>query len=125
MDEQLQDDGSLKIWQAVPDDSIFELRIVSQHPQFGATARVVRTVGGVQIWPHEDLHPGPKQVTLHSEDRSYVVNVVIGFDSGDVQPVDIDAQIIDGGVPFDTPYFHRVTGGRGDIVVSKIIINMI
>lgn len=120
----LPDDGPAKIWLDVPDGSVLELRVASQNPFAGAIARLSTLAGKVEVWPHQAISPGPKIRPLASIDKKYVLNVIVAFDGDHPGKVAILAKAIHQGAVVKV-YFHVIDGARGDIKLSKVLIDMI
>lgn len=119
-----EDGGILKVWQSVPDGAVLELRVGSQNPTGGAIARFVSRINQREFWSYQEMNPGPKTRQLRSSELGYVINVIFAFDGDHPGPMAVFARVLVNGNLFDTPYVHSVTGGRGDIKISKILIDM-
>ena len=122
--QEAQDSGPLKVWQSVPDGAVLELRVGSQNPTGGAIARFVSRINQREFWSYQEMNPGPKTRQLRSSELGYVINVMFAFDGDHPGSMAVLARVLVNGAVFDTPYFHSVTGGRGDIKIAKILINM-
>jgi len=119
----LQDDGPAKIWMNVPDGSVLELSVAPKNPFAAAVARLSTIGGKVEVWPHQDISPGPKIRPLASTEEKYVLSIVVAFDGDDPGKVGILARAVHQGATVNT-YFHVVGGARGDIKLSRVLIDM-
>lgn len=120
------DDGSLGIWNDVPDRSILELRLESIDREFAGTVRFVSDDSRVETWPDKDIHPGPKRRILSRTAQGYVATLKVGFESKDNITANIHVRIVTpDGNDFGKLYFHAVTGKRGDIRAATFFINMV
>jgi hypothetical protein len=121
----MADDGPLKIWNDVPDRSTLAVSVASSNLTFACSAIFVSDDARAEKWSDADLHPGPKRRMLSQTAEGYTATILVTFDGDDEVPVEINAQITEpDGTAFGNPYFHAVTGARGDIVHATVITKM-
>lgn len=112
--------SNLKIWSRVPPGSTLELSAQSATAAFDVRARFLDTNETEEVWPREDLVPGPKRQRL---DFPGAVRIAISFLSAQEQEVELHARIVkpDGKI-HGMPYRETFTGSNGEVARATIVI---
>jgi hypothetical protein len=94
----------------------------SPEDSFTASARLVPEVGNEQVWPDEEIHPGPKCTKL-VRPHVYVIRVAVSFNTTERQKAAIRAVVTkpDGTVFGDT-YEFIFSGARNEEPVRATIL---
>jgi hypothetical protein len=117
--------GNLFLKSRIPDGSKLCISIGegegTPEGSFVGSARLVLESGAEEIWPDEQIHPGPKCKKLASA-NGYAWRVRVAFTSADKQTAVIRAEVRkpDGNL-FGKSYEYAVTGKNGDIQRATII----
>lgn len=111
--------SNLNIWWQVPNGSTLKVWVDDQGSQILARARVLRSNDTEEVLQHDDLVPGPADVSIEN-DLTSVVRPAIVFQGANTELATIHAQVIDpqGNVIPDWAgndrYDYNVQGKAGD-----------